>query len=108
MTVNKSEIVFFMNWDYSEKLSGFSMFLSPSQPSPFSLKVFIHRRCKVNHRSARFLCAMNTVLANHEHASYRAQAWYIAKRGVLLPFITDDRVKKVKRITSTGGFILAP
>lgn len=111
MTVNKSEIVFFMNWDYSERLPGFSMFLPPSQPSPFSLKVFIYRRCKVNHRSARFLCAMNTVLANHEHVSYSSQAWYIAKWGVLLPSITDeqaaDRVKKVKRITSTGEFILA-
>lgn len=86
MTVNKSEIVFFMNWDYSEKLPGFSMFLSPSQPSSFSLKVFIHRRCKVNHRSARFLYAMNTVLANHEHASYSSQAWLHSKMGSAFTF----------------------
>lgn len=51
-----------------------------------------------------FLRIMSTLLIAHKHG-------YIAKWGVLLPSITDeqaaDRVKKVKRITSTGGFILA-
>lgn len=111
MTVNKSEIVFFYELGLFWKTAWIQYVFTLFKPSPFSLKVFIHRRCKMNHRSARFLCAMNTVLANHEHVSYRPQAWYIAKRGVLLPSITNeqaDRVKKVKRIISTGRFILAP
>lgn len=90
-----------MNWNYSEKLPVFSMFLPPSPPSPFLLKVFIHRRCKVNPGSARFLCAMNTVLTDHKHAFYGPQARCIAKRGVLSPSIADkqaDRPKKVKGV----------
>ena len=84
------------------------MFLPPSPPSPFLLKAFIHRRYKVKPRSARFLCAMNTVLANHEHVSYRPQARCIEKRREPSPSIADeqdDRAKKVKAVKGVNQIV---
>ena len=79
------------------------MFLLPSPPSPFLLKVLIHRRCKVNPRSARFLCVMNTVLADHKHAFYRPQARCIEKRRVPSPSIADEQADRPKKVKGVKG-----
>ena len=52
------------------KLPLFSMFLPSSPLSPFSIKAFIHRRCRVKPWSARSLCTIKAVLTSHEHACY--------------------------------------